>query len=340
MALHRAVFLARANQNARVLLTTFSHMLANALRTQLRRLISNEPRLAERLEVHSINATGERLYKSHFGQINLAPPEVVQELLRAASERGENHKFSGRFLLTEWEQVVDAWQLDTWEAYRDVARLGRKTRLPEAQRAILWSMFEQVSAGLASRNMITRSEMFTKLATAVAESRNPPFDFIVVDEAQDISVAHLRFFTGLGRHRPDALFFAGDLGQRIFQQPFSWLALGVDIRGRSKTLRVNYRTSHQIRVQADRLLGSEVSDADGNREVRYHTVSVFNGPVPEIRVLSSQEEEVEDVGQWLSEREKDWCRAPRVWCLRAIRRRTGPRAVCCAALWTPVQGSR
>ena len=305
VALHRAVFLARANQNARVLLTTFSHMLANALRTQLRRLISNEPRLAERLEVHSINAAGEHLYKSHFGQINLAPPEVVQELLRAAGERGENHKFSGRFLLTEWEQVVDAWQLDTWEVYRDVARLGRKTRLPEARRAILWSMFEQVRAGLSSRNMITRSEMFTKLATAVAESRNPPFDFIVVDEAQDIGVAHLRFFAGLGQHRPDALFFAGDLGQRIFQQPFSWLALGVDIRGRSKTLRVNYRTSHQIRVQADRLLGPEVSDADGNREERRHTVSVFNGPVPEIRVLSSQDEEVEQVDQWLSGREKD-----------------------------------
>ena len=305
VALHRAVFLARANENARVLLTTFSHMLANALRNQLRRLIGNEPRLAERLEVHSIDAIGERLYKSHFGQIDLAPPEVVQELLRAASEGGESHKFSGRFLLTEWEQVVDAWQLDTWEAYRDVARLGRKTRLPEGRRAVLWSMFEQVRAGLASRKMITRSKLFTEMAASFEKSRNPPFDFIVVDEAQDVGVAHLRFFAGLGRHRSDALFFAGDLGQRIFQQPFSWLALGVDIRGRSKTLRVNYRTSHQIRVQADRLLGPDVSDADGNREDRRHTVSVFNGPVPEIRVLSSQEEEVERVGQWMSERAKD-----------------------------------
>ena len=305
VALHRAVFLARANQNARVLLTTFSHMLANALRTQLRRLISNEPRLAERLEVHSINAAGERLYKFHFGQINLAPPDVIRELLRTASKRGEPHKFSERFLLAEWEQVVDAWLLDTWESYRNVARLGRKTRLPETQRAILWSLFEQVRAGLASRDMITRSTMFTKLAAAVAESRNPPFDFAVVDEAQDIGVAHLRFFAGMGRHRPDALFFAGDLGQRIFQQPFSWLALGVDIRGRAKTLRVNYRTSHQIRVQADRLLGPEVSDADGNREERRHAVSVFNGPAPEIQVLSSQEEEVEHVGQWVSGRSKD-----------------------------------
>ena len=235
-------------------------MLANALRTQLRRLISNEPRLAERLEVHSINAIGERLYKSHFGQINLAAPEVVQGLLRAASERGENHKFSERFLLTEWEQVVDAWQLDTWEAYRDVARLGRKTRLPEAQREILWSMFEQVRAGLASRNMITRSTMFTKLAAAVAESRNPPFDFAVVDEAQDIGVAHLRFFAGLGRHRPDALFFAGDLGQRIFQQPFSWLAFG---RGYSGT--VEGATGQLPHVTSDPGAGGPIARSRGIR---------------------------------------------------------------------------
>ena len=70
----------------------------------------------------------------------------------------------------------------------------------------------------------------------------------------------------LGGDRPNALFFAGDLGQRIFQQPFSWKSLGVDIRGRSRTLRVNYRTSHQIRTQADRLLGPEVTDVDGNRK--------------------------------------------------------------------------
>ena len=63
VALHRAVFLARSNPDARVLLTTFSDILANALRNQLRRLISNEPRLGERLDVHSLDAIGERLYK-------------------------------------------------------------------------------------------------------------------------------------------------------------------------------------------------------------------------------------------------------------------------------------
>ena len=109
------------------------------------------------------------------------------------------------------------------------------------------------------------------------------FDFAVVDEAQDVSVAHVRFLAALGDGRPNALFFAGDLGQRIFQQPFSWKALGVDIRGRSRTLRVNYRTSHQIRTQADRLLGPVVIDVDGNSDERSDTVSVFNGPPPTIR---------------------------------------------------------
>jgi hypothetical protein len=150
VALHRAVFLARANPNARVLLTTFSDILANALRTKLRRLISNEPRLAERLEVHSINAIGQRLYRMHFGQANIAPREVIAELLGAAAKKIGNQKFSLHFLLTEWEQVVDAWQLETWESYRDVVRLGRKTRLPEQQRVTLWSIFERVRADLAS----------------------------------------------------------------------------------------------------------------------------------------------------------------------------------------------
>jgi superfamily I DNA/RNA helicase len=286
------------------LLTTFSDTLANALQTQLKRLVSSEPRLAERIDVYSLNAIGQRLYKSHVGLATLASRDVTVELLREASKAVGGHKFSLHFLLTEWEQVVDAWQLRDWEAYRDVARLGRKTRLPEQQRKVLWSIFELVRAGLNGRNLITHASLFTRLAAALEKSKKSPFDFAVVDEAQDISVAHLRFFAALGQERPNALFFAGDLGQRIFQQPFSWKALGVDIRGRSRTLRVNYRTSHQIRTQADRLLGPEVTDVDGNIEDRSDTVSVFNGPPPTIRVLRSESEEIEAVAAWLAAQAK------------------------------------
>ena len=106
-----------------------------------------------------------------------------------------------------------------------------------------------------NRDLITYAGMFSQLAAHYDDGQPSPFDFIVVDEAQDISIPQLRFLAALAGNRPNSLFFAGDLGQRIFQQPFSWKSLGVDIRGRSKTLRINYRTSHQIRMQADKLLG-------------------------------------------------------------------------------------
>ena len=307
VALHRAAHLARTHPEARVLLTTFSDTLANALHTKLKRLIGSEPRLAERIDVYSLNAIGLRLYKAHIGPVTIASREIVRELVNAAARAVGGHKFSPHFLLTEWEQVVDAWQLETWESYRDVARLGRKTRLPEPQRAVLWSIFEQVRNQLKEQKRTTHAGLFTELAAALAKGKHPPFDFTVVDEAQDISVAHLRFFAALGAERPNranALFFAGDLGQRIFQQPFSWKSLGVDIRGRSRTLRINYRTSHQIRQQADRLLGPESTDVDGNTENRSDTISVFNGPPPVIRILKSESEEITSVGAWLTEQSK------------------------------------
>jgi superfamily I DNA/RNA helicase len=146
---------------------------------------------------------------------------VVRQLLEESANEVEGHRFSLRFLLTEWEQVVDAWQLNSWEEYRDVKRLGRKTRLPEQQRRVLWSIFDRIRSGLEARNLVTKAAMFSQLASHLAESKYPPFDFVVVDEAQDVNVVQLRFLSTLGSNRPDSLFFAGDLGQRIFQQPFS-----------------------------------------------------------------------------------------------------------------------
>jgi superfamily I DNA/RNA helicase len=299
VALHRAVFLARTNADARVLLTTFSDTLANALRTKLRRLISHEPRLGERLEVHAMNALGRYLYALHFGLPKIATRHEIQPLLAEAAGAVTGHKFSQPFLRSEWEEVVDAWQLDTWEAYRDVRRLGRKTRLPEPQRALLWSMFTRVRSQLDSQGLVTYAGLFSRLAVQLADRTHRPFDFAVIDEAQDVSIAQLRFLAALVAGQPNGLFFAGDLGQRIFQPPFSWRALGVDIRGRSRTLHINYRTSHQIRMQADRLLGPVLADVDGNTEQRVGTISVFNGPPPIIRVLESAADESYMVGRWL-----------------------------------------
>lgn len=299
VALHRAVFLARTHPDSRVLLTTFSDTLANALRTKLRRLISNEPKLAERLEVHALNAIGERLFEAHFGRLQLASTEWLRQALGDTATATEGNRFTPSFLMAEWSEVADAWQLENWEAYRDVKRLGRKTRLSDPQRALLWSIFERVGARLSAEGRITQAGMFRKLEEVVSRRKKPPFDFVVVDECQDVSVPQLRFLAAMGNERENGLFFAGDLGQRIFQQPFSWKGLGVDIRGRSRTLHINYRTSHQIRMQADRLLGPESADVDGNTETRLGTISVFNGPTPIIRTLETPEEEIQSVCDWL-----------------------------------------
>jgi hypothetical protein len=237
------------NPETRLLLTTFSDILANALRAKLRLLINSEPRLGERIEVHSMNAIGRRLYELNIGKPQIASRETARNFLKETASAVDGNKFSLQFLTTEWEQVVDAWQLETWDEYRDVNRLGRKTRLKEPQRKILWSIFEQVRSMLKSQGLMTDSGLFNILASRYHSGISSPFDFAVVDEVQDISIAQLRFLAALGAGRKNGLFFAGDLGQRIFQQPFSWKALGVDVRGRSTTLKINYRTSHQTSLK-------------------------------------------------------------------------------------------
>src|SRR6516165_780028 len=307
VALHRAVALARRHAQARVLLTTFSKPLANTLKARLGYLVGNEPDIGERIAVHPITGVGYELYSAAFGQPNLAPPSLIDALLRQAAAEVQGHRFTARFLAGEWREVVDAWQVKRWEEYRNVARLGRKTRIGGAQREILWSIFERVRAGLAERRAATWADLFGRVAENIAAGGNRPFDFAVVDEAQDVGVAELRFLAALVGTRPDGLFFAGDLGQRIFQQPFSWLSLGVDVRGRSHTLRINYRTSHQIRAQADRLLPTSIADVDGNSENRRGTVSVFNGPAPAIEILADSDEEAEAVGRWVADRIREGC---------------------------------
>ena len=305
VALHRAVHLARTNPDARVLLTTFSDTLANSLRIKLGRLSGTEPRLRERIDVEAVDTVAHRLHDRMEGPVTVASPDLVRDIVGEAAARQADQKFALSFLTSEWNEVVDAWQLDTWDAYRDVARLGRKTRLPEKQRQLLWVIFEQVRSELGKRKVLTPAQRYYRLVARLARDGRSPYDFIVVDEAQDLSVAQLRFLATLGAGREDALFFAGDLGQRIFQIPFSWRSLGVDIRGRSTTLRVNYRTSHQIRAQADRLLGAIVTDVDGNIEERGATISVFNGAEPTVQVLQDADQECELVTGWLKERVKE-----------------------------------
>jgi len=308
VALHRAVHLAKQHPHATLVLATFSPTLANALSHKLHRLIGNEPTIRERITVADMHELAYDLAVEHGLKPQIIESAALHQLIR---ELRQQHalSYSESFLLSEWESIVDAWNVQTWEAYRDVPRLGRKTRIGGKQREVLWAYFAEVRQVLQQRGQQTWSMLWYELAALYASTAQRPYDFAIIDEAQDLDVAELHFLAVLGNQRPESLFFAGDQGQRIFQQPFSWKHVGVDIRGRSHTLTINYRTSHQIRSQADHLLPKSIADVDGNREERNHTISVFNGAAPQIVVNKTLAEEQHTIVAWLHERQRDGIQA-------------------------------
>ena len=297
VALHRAVRLLRADPSARVLLTTFSQPLADALRRKVDVLAGPDTTVVPRLTVAPFDAIAVELYEAALG----ARPRLAAEAqVRAAlTKAGAGETFGEGFLFAEWTHVFDAWQVTGAAAYAAVPRLGRKNRLGARQRDRLAAVFLAAREGLHRQHLMTLAEVFEAMARHHGARAPKPFSHVVVDEAQDLGVSELRFLAAIVPPGPNGLFFAGDLGQRIFQQPFSWKGLGVDLRGRSATLKVNYRTSHQIRQMADRLLPPVVRDVDNREEERKGTISVFDGPVPEVAVGGSIEEERDRVVTFL-----------------------------------------
>ncbi|MGI4748227.1 MAG: 3'-5' exonuclease [Janthinobacterium lividum] len=301
VALHRAARFARDGSAGRVLLTTFSQPLASALSRKLTILFGSDTAALRRVTVEPYRTVADELYQLAFGwQAVVASDEQVTDAVTKSANAVGARGFTPRFLLSEWRHVVDAWQIADVAAYARVPRLGRKSRMSAGQRERLWPLFEAVRASLAKRGLVTSPQIYGEVTAYYAGRPEKPFSHIVVDEAQDLSVAELRFLAAIAPAQPDALFFAGDLGQRIFQQPFSWRELGVDVRGRSSTLTVNYRTSHQIRRAADRLLPTTVRDVDGNADERDRTVSVFNGPAPEIHVFATPADEIAAASTWIA----------------------------------------
>lgn len=302
VALHRVANLLKATPDAKVLLTTFSSPLANALGRKLALLVGKERGVVPRTTVLPFKGIAKELFTLVCGyDPRPATEDHIKWALQTAADDLGVSEFTIRFLMSEWSKVVDAWQLQTLEAYATVPRLGRKNRMGSKQRERAWPIFEKTRELLNDKGIQTWPQIFAAVTAHYAAQERKPFTHIVVDEAQDLGVPELRMLAAISEPGENGLFFAGDLGQRIFQEPFSWMALGVDVRGRSKTLKVNYRTSHQIREAVDRLLPGVVRDVDGNEEDRRGTVSVFNGPVPEVRTFANQDDEVKAVGLWIYE---------------------------------------
>ncbi len=294
VALHRAHRLSK-EPGTKILLTTFSRPLASALSRKVGILDGNEDTLAPNIHVASFVDAASDLYELMSGH----KPYLVNDARIKALLLKHGPDEDQTFLWSEWQSVIDAWQVASEEDYLDIARIGRRSRVPRGQRARMWPVFAAVRQAIISSDKLTEPMLFGLVEASYLDKPEKPYTHTIVDEAQDLDVAELKFLAAITPDTDNALFFAGDLGQRIFKLPFSWKSLGVDVRGRSATLKVNYRTSHQVRMVADKLLPEVIRDMDGLEEDRGGTISVFNGPAPDIRTFESQEAEIKMVASWI-----------------------------------------
>jgi hypothetical protein len=243
----------REHPQARLLLTTFSLPLANALEGKLRILTGESSGVVPRVTVLPFRGVANELFTLAFGHHPRAASEdQIRAALKTASNEASLSGFTPRFLASEWLNVVDAWQLDSLHAYQNVPRLGRKNRLGAKQREKLWPLFVRARQVIEAQGLLTWPSIFGKVTAHFAGRADKPFSHAVIDEAQDLGVPELRMLAAVIPDGPNALFFAGDLGQRIFQEPFSWKALGVDIRGRSLRENRPVRLRHQNSDDGDR----------------------------------------------------------------------------------------
>lgn len=301
VALHRATHILRMDPQAKLLLTTFSKPLSNALEIKLKQMLNDDNNLMQRVTILPFEDLAINLFSLVFAhKPAIARREHVNSALSQAVKELELEGYTDRFLMSEWLHIIDAWQVSSLERYARVPRLGRKNRLGNRQREKLWPIFERTKEILTLRHRYTPATVFRQVGEYYQDSLSKPYTHIIVDESQDLGVQALKMIVTLTPDNPSNLFFVGDLGQRIFQSPFSWLGLGINVRGRSHTLKVNYRTSHQIRQTVDKLLPKIIQDVDGIEQDRRGSVSVFNGTYPEVLIHEDENEEVRNIGLVIS----------------------------------------
>lgn len=317
--LHRAVFLAqRLPDGEKVLLTTYTRALADALGRQLHRLVDDQA-VRARIDVIGVDKLAydivdrDRRHRRDRGRIAIAENDVLDQLWEAAAKAGPTYvnragqvtTLSPAFLKREWEQVVLAQHLTTLEAYRDAPRRGRGAGLRAAQREQVWAAIDTVVRELAKRGLCTHPQLADE-AAEIARRSPAPYRHIVVDEAQDLHPAQWRLLRALVAPGPNDLFLLADPYQRIYDSQVSLAQLGIEVRGRTRRLTVNYRTTHEILDLSVKVLsGDPATGLDDQDDTLRGYRSVTRGPRPELAAHGGRDKEldalVERVGTWLDQ---------------------------------------
>lgn len=282
VAMHRARHLAR--QGKRVLVCSFVTTLCDNIERGLDLLCRGEDDVRQRITVKNVHGIAGSLAQTGCpGVVGVTNQTVEERLAHFAKRHGMDGELA--FLKSEMLSVVVRQVVRTWDEYRDAKRTGRGTALGPSERKRIWPVFEDTLASIRESNSGVPFPTLCVLAReALVEGKAlAPWDAVVVDEVQDLGPAEIQFLAHLGGTGPDGLTLIGDTGQRIYPGGFSLRALGIDVRGRSRVLRINYRTSDQIRRLADRLLTGRCDDMEEGEEPRDETISLLAGPAPTFR---------------------------------------------------------
>lgn len=298
VALHRAVHLAEISPNAQVLLTTYSRPLVAHLEQGLDRLAGASGDVRRRIRVEHLHKYAHELAAERPG-FSFAPvtPKELSGFFDAALAEHPDVEATKEFLRAEFDAVIDYWGVKDWMTYRDIQRTGRGAALSPARRKQLWPIFESVMRQMREAGRMTFSDLAEAAREEVESRRDRPFRYVVADEVQDFGPREVRLLSALAPASARSHFFTGDVGQRIYRYPFSWLRAGVDIRGRAARLKINYRTTHQIKRYADRALGAVIAEEGDEAEDR-SALSLLFGPEPRVRRFGSPQEEAASLAEW------------------------------------------
>ena len=193
------------------------------------------------------------------------------------------------FLKNEWEQVILAQDLRNEQAYLTCLRTGRGRPLTKAQRSLVWQAAQQVTAELAAARQSTHLQLANEATHLLREAGAPRYRHILVDEAQDLHPAQWRLLRAAVAEGPDDLFIAADPHQRIYNNRVSLASLRISVRGRSRKLSLNYRTTQEILAWAMPLLGSDpVTGLDGEIDALIGYRSPMHGQRPQLRLAATR----------------------------------------------------
>ncbi|MYK81622.1 MAG: AAA family ATPase [Gammaproteobacteria bacterium] len=299
VAMHRARWLARTlPADHRILFTTFTRNLAADIANNLQAICSAEE--LKRIEVTNLDRWVQRFLRGRRYRFRLVFGREEEAWREALAKKPDGMTFQDTFYEHEWEQVIQSRGVDSREEYLHVSRTGRGVRLNRAARARVWPGFEEYRVQLAVRGVLDLADCYRAAAALLEEDRRGgDFAAVIVDEAQDLDAPAWQLIRSLAPSGKDDLFIVGDAHQRIYSRRRVVLShCGIDIRGRARKLRLNYRTTEETcRWATDLLEGRPIDDLDGGRDDNKGLRSVAHGPAPVVRHFSNRA----DQAAWLIE---------------------------------------